>query len=169
MSVSKSVAVVLTLWAVAFSLPKISLPVSETGPMTINLVQGYTFDPLEESPVLPQNLSASGFDGAYSYCLIQFPGPIRPEWKKAVERQGAELLWYVPRYAFVARIPTAAISQVAALPEVRWLGVDHPAYKLCPGLEEAKGRHSLIVGEVSAIQSESDAGYGCPGRSACSG
>ena len=27
-------------------LPKITLPASETGPMTINLVQGYSFDPL---------------------------------------------------------------------------------------------------------------------------
>jgi hypothetical protein len=70
---------VLATWTAAFSQPKISLPVSETGPMTINLVQGYSFDPLEKSPELPQNLSASGFSGDYSYCMIQFPGPIRPE------------------------------------------------------------------------------------------
>jgi hypothetical protein len=136
---------VLATWTVAFSQPKISLPESETGPMTINLVQGYSFDPLEKSPELPQNLSASGFSGDYSYCMIQFPGPIRPEWKRAVERRGAELLWYVPRYTFVARVPTAAIGTITALPEVRWLGIDQPAYKLCPGLEKAEGRQTLIV------------------------
>lgn len=126
-------------------LPKITLPASETGPMTINLVQGYSFDPLEKSPVLPQNLTAADFSGDYSYCMIQFPGPIRPEWKRAVERHGAELLWYVPRYTFVARVPTAAMATVAELPEVRWLGVDQPAYKLSPGLEQAAGRQTLIV------------------------
>jgi hypothetical protein len=129
----------------AFSLPKISLPASETGPMTINLVQGYTFDPLEKLPVLPQNLSAPGFSEEYSYCMIQFSGPIRPEWEQAVERQGAELLWYVPRYTFVARVPTASVGTIVALPEVRWLGIDQPAYKLCPGLEKAEGRKTLIV------------------------
>ena len=145
MFVKRSAAILLVLWAAAFSLPKISLPVSETGPMTIELVQGYAFDPLEKSPVLPQNLSASSFSGEYSYCLVQFPGPVRPEWKRAVERQGVELLWYVPRYAFVARIPTAAVATVAALPEVRWLGLDQPAYKLCPGLDKAEGIKTLIV------------------------
>jgi hypothetical protein len=136
---------VLATWTAAFSLPKISLPVSQTGPMTINLVQGYTFDPLEKSPVLAQNLSAPSLSGDYSYCMIQFPGPIRPERKQAVERHGAELLWYVPRYTFVARVPTAAMKTIAALPEVRWLGVDQPAYKLCPGLDKAEGRQTLIV------------------------
>jgi hypothetical protein len=145
MSVSRSVAILLIVWAVAFSLPKISLPVSETGPMTISLVQGYSFDPLEKSPVLPAALSASGFAGDYSYCLVQFPGPIRHEWRQAVERQGAELLWYVPQYAFVARVPTASIPTIAAMPEVRWLGADQPAYKLCPGLDKAEGRQTLIV------------------------
>ncbi len=145
MFLSKSVAVVLVLWAAASSLPKISLPASETGPMKIELVQGYAFDPLENSPALPPGLSASGFSGDHSYCLLQFPGPIRPEWKRAVERQGVELLWYVPRYALVARVPTAAVATVAALPEVRWLGLDQPAYKLCPGLERATGLKTLIV------------------------
>jgi hypothetical protein len=145
MLVTRSFPFLLTLWAVAFSLPKISLPASETGPMTINLVQGYTFDPHEKPPVLPQGLSATGYSGEYSYCLVQFPGPILPAWKKAVERRGVELLWYVPRYAFVARVPTAAMKTIAALPEVRWLGLDQPAYKLCPGLEKAEGRQTLIV------------------------
>jgi subtilisin family serine protease len=136
---------VLATWTAAFSQPKTSLPVAENVPMTISLVQGYSFDPVEKLPELPQNLSASGFSEDYCYCMIQFPGPVQPEWKRAVERRGAELLWYVPRYTFVARVPTAAIGTIAALPEVRWLGLDQPAYKLCPGLEKAEGRQTLIV------------------------
>lgn len=145
MPVTRLVPFVLAMCTVAFSLPKISLPESETGPMTISLVQGYAFDPLEKSPVLPQGLSAPSYSGDYSYCMIQFPGPVRPEWKRAVEHHGAELLWCVPRYTFVARVPTAAMGTIAALPEVRWLGIDQPAYKLCPGLEKAEGRQTLIV------------------------
>ena len=145
MPVTRFLPIIFVTWTAAFSLSKISLPVSQTGPMTINLVQGYAFDPLEGSPVLRQDLSASSFSGDYSYCMIQFPGPIRPEWKRAVESHGAELLWYVPRYTFVARVPTAAMGTIAALLEVRWLGIDQPAYKLCPGLEKAEGRQTLIV------------------------
>ncbi|MBN2465869.1 S8 family serine peptidase, partial [candidate division WOR-3 bacterium] len=142
---TKLVLSVLAAWTAAYSLPKISLPASETGPMTIELVQGYIFDPLEKTPVLPPGLTAAGLSVDYSYCMIQFPGPIRAEWKREVERHGAELLWYVPRYAFVARVPTAAMATIEELPEVRWVGIDQPAFKLCPGLEKAEGRPTLIV------------------------
>ncbi|MBM3331169.1 T9SS type A sorting domain-containing protein [candidate division WOR-3 bacterium] len=145
MSLIRILPLALATWTAALGLPKVVLPAHQTGPMTINLVQGYSFDPLEKSPVLPQNLTAADFSGDYSYCMIQFPGPIRPEWKRTVEGYGAELLWYVPRYTFVARVPTAAMGAIAALPEVRWLGIDQPAFKLCPGLEKATGRQTLIV------------------------
>jgi hypothetical protein len=145
LSLTKLVASLVAAWSVAFSLPKISLPSSETGPMTISLVQGYTFDPVQKLPVLPPGLSAPEHSGDFTYCMIQFPGPVRPEWKSAVERQGAKLLWYVPRYTFVARVPTAAVAAIAALPEVRWIGEDQPAYKICPGLEKVEGRQTLLV------------------------
>ncbi len=131
-----------TLWA----SPKLTLPPEQTGPLTINLVQGYSFDPLKEQPQLPAELSvAAPRKGEYDYYLIQFPGPIKPEWKASLEKRGVKFLWYVPNYAYVARVPVYRAKEIAALPEVRWMGLDQPAYKLLPGLEKAKGPQTLIV------------------------
>ena len=111
----------------------------------ISLVQGYTFDPVSERPPLPVSLTVEGYEGEYGYYLIQFNGPIRDEWKKDVERSGAELLWYVPKFAFISRVPTDQVDKVRAMSEVRWLGLYQPAYKVFPGLENWGGTQSLIV------------------------
>jgi hypothetical protein len=62
-----------------------------------------------------------------------------------VEKLGGELLWYVPRYAYVARLPVARVNEIAELPIVRWLGLDQPAYKVFRGFEHVDGPQTLIV------------------------
>lgn len=135
----------LMLTGVLAASPKLVFPPEQTGPLTINLVQGYSFDPLQGLPQLPAGLSADAATGEYGYYLIQFPGPVRPEWKSRLENLGVKFLWYVPNYAFVARVPTRKAEDIAVLPEVRWMGPDQPAYKLLPGLEKVKGQQTLIV------------------------
>lgn len=135
----------LAILVVSAAGAKLTLPTAETGPMTINLIQGYSFDPLQGLPELPAGLTATQVDGGHAYYVVQFPGPVRPEWKRAVEREGVQLLWYLPRYAFIARVPVARTAAVSNLPEVRWLGRYEPAWKLLPGLETTAGVQDLIV------------------------
>uniref|UniRef100_A0A7C4CF21 Peptidase S8/S53 domain-containing protein n=1 Tax=candidate division WOR-3 bacterium TaxID=2052148 RepID=A0A7C4CF21_UNCW3 len=111
----------------------------------ISFVQGYSFDPLSEKPNLPENLTVQSYSGTHGYYIVQFEGPVRPEWKKAAERAGAELMWYLPDYAFIARIPNDRVAAVWAATAVRWVGLFQPAYKLYPKLEAATGRQTLIV------------------------
>jgi len=70
------------------------MPASQTPPkerLAIHL-QRATFDPLAETPALPANLSLSAYPGAgEGYYLVQFHGPILPEWKQALQKQGR---WY---------------------------------------------------------------------------
>jgi hypothetical protein len=137
-------AIVLAL-SIGATGGKILLPESETGPMTVELVQGYRFDPLQDTPELPAELTAQAPQGEYGYYLVQFAGKVRPEWKRSVEKLGGEFLWYLPRYAFVARLPVNRVEEIRALPEVRWVGLDQPAYKVIPGLENSFGPQTLIV------------------------
>ena len=141
----KRLTVLLAVLAIGLASAKVILPAEETGPMTLNFVQGYRFDPLREQPALPAGLSATEPEGEYGYYIVQFPGPVRPEWKEAAGRAGVQLLWYLPHYAFIARVPTAQVDAVASLPEVRWLGRYQPAWKLHPGLVNATGLQTLIV------------------------
>ncbi len=141
----RTVIAVMLVAAAALAVPKIQLPVEQTGPMTIDLVQGYSFDPLNAEPKLPPELAIASYSGSHGYYIVQFPGPVRQEWKSAVEAAGAELLWYLPNYAFIARIRNDRAAQLAARPEVRWLGLFQPAYKLLPGLLSHTGPQDLIV------------------------
>ena len=102
----KSVTMLLLAMMVGFA---------SAGPK-ISFVQGYSFDPLAERCELPVSLTVDGYEGGYGYYLIQFKGPIQDEWKKAVERAGAELLWYLPQYAFISRVQADRVDEVRDMP-----------------------------------------------------
>ena len=97
-------------------------------------LQAVTFDPLTGEPDIPagQRLTIQA-DRPTTY-LIQFTGPVRNEWKAAVEKAGVGLYGYIPDYAFVARMDPATAESVRPLSFVRWVGLYHPAYRLSPDL-----------------------------------
>ncbi len=135
----------LLVFSLSFAGEKIVLPESETGPMTLNFIQGYNFDPLKEEPPLPSHLAYTAYEGKFGYYIIQFPGPIREEWKKPIERMGGKFLDYIHRYAFLVRLPNASLEKVRELPQVRWVGLYQPAYKIFPYLDKSPGLKPYIV------------------------
>ena len=68
-------------------------------------LQAGTFRPgLGERPTLPPGLSVAGYaEGQTGYYIVQFSGPVRSDWKAELEAAGAELLHYVPDFAFKVR------------------------------------------------------------------
>jgi hypothetical protein len=75
--------------------------------------------------------------GQRGYFIVQFAGPVMDAWKAQAAAAGAELLDYVPDFAFKARMSPEAANRVAALDSVAWVGVFQPAYKLDPALFRA--------------------------------
>lgn len=132
-------------FALSFGVDKIVLPVEETGPMTIGFVQGYSFDPLNAEPNLPSSLKIAGYYGKHGYYLVQFPGPIREEWKREILDLGGKFIDYQHRYAFLVQLDPNKVDAVKSLPQVRWIGLFQPAYKLYPRLVLATGNRTLIV------------------------
>jgi len=125
---------------------KLMLPTSVTGPMTLDFVQGYRFDPLVSQPTLPANLTITAYPkGAKGYYLVQFAGPIDYRWKEHVNGLGGFVLGYQPNYAFVVRMDEAVRVTVEQLPEVRWVGLLQPAYKLFPYNLLGTGSRTVIV------------------------
>jgi subtilisin family serine protease len=112
----------------------------------------YTFDPLDGT-AKPPLASALRLDGYASdqpgYYLIQFQGPIRPEWKEAVTQIGARLYDYIPDFTFIARLDATARRRVEALPFVRWVGVYQPAYRLASALLATAGQGADSVPAAS--------------------
>ena len=98
-----------------------------------------------EKPAIPPGLTISGYTaGERGYYIVQFSGPIYQDWKEQVAGTGAELLDYIPDFAFKVRMTPAQARQVQELETVVWVGLYQPAYKLSPELKR-NGTHVYTV------------------------
>jgi hypothetical protein len=92
------------------------------------------FDPLKKAPGRTGEATGvqeeRGAQAGPGYYIVQFDGPVREEWKDALEAQGAELFDYIPDFAFIVRMDASRLEAVQVLPHVRWAGDYRPAYKL---------------------------------------
>src|SRR5512134_2857875 len=56
--------------------------------------------------------------GSQKYYVVQFAGPVQQEWKDAITAEGAEILEYIPDFAFKVRMNPAIARQVGRLGSV---------------------------------------------------
>lgn len=93
-----------------------------------------SFDPLSAAHP-SKTKSDEGPDGK-RYYIVQFQGPIEDSWKAEAAAVGAELLDYIPDFAFVARAPQSAEEKLRVISSVRWVGDYAPEYRLSPKLQK---------------------------------
>ncbi|UCE64345.1 MAG: S8 family serine peptidase, partial [Nitrospirota bacterium] len=82
--------------------------------------------------------------GEKGYYIVQFDGPIRAKQKKKLRKLGAQVLDYLPDFAFIVKMNDATRTAVESMQQVRWVGIYQPAYRLEPALAEtmmARGTH----------------------------
>jgi hypothetical protein len=89
--------------------------------------------------------------------LLQFSGPVQEAWKAAATQAGARLYGYVPEHAFIARMDSAALTAVRALPFVHWVGLYHPAYRLDSALDAEPASGSVTVEAQTLPDADLDA------------
>lgn len=127
-------------------------PLAPDGPR-IHL-ERFSFDPLAGEPDFSNMGPLAGPDDAIpgeNISLLQFDGPVQPEWKEGAEAAGIELLAYVPDFAFVVRLKGISAEEASALPHVRWIGPYRIAYKMASSLGPlvAGESHEMITLFVS--------------------
>lgn len=93
----------------------------------IRLVSG-EFTPSDLPPDQPRPL---GITERGSY-LVQFDGPVREDWKAGLTALGAQLVEYVPDFAFKVRMNPGQSVRARSLTGVRWIGRYRPEWKLTP-------------------------------------
>ena len=102
----------------------------------------YSFDTSGGEPDLPssQRLAAypSGSAGLY---LVQMIGPVKESWLDTLQSLGARIVSYVPNYAYVVRMTPESAAAAIESPNVQWLGIFQPAYKILPCVSDC----SIIV------------------------
>lgn len=80
-----------------------------------------------------------------SYWVVQCKGPILPEWRSTLEEAGAEILRYLPDYAYLVRFPPQKVQILSYLPFVRWVVPWLPSWKVSPSLDKKQGFLSAYV------------------------
>jgi subtilisin family serine protease len=91
-------------------------------------LRGGAYDPLHVASVADAVPPAAPGQSPSSPDLyvVQFAGPIRHEWRQALEATGAAVLEYLPDFAFLVRAAPASVARFAALPGHRWHGAFEP-------------------------------------------
>ena len=78
--------------------------------------------------------------------LVQFPGPIRPEWMTLLESTGVQVVTPIPNNAYLLYGDDRALSAVAGLATtgvLQWQAAYLPQYKLQPGTETQQSATQL--------------------------
>lgn len=95
--------------------------------------------------------------------LVQFVGPIKPEWREALEQTGVSVVHYVPQNAYLVRGDNAALAKLQAWAQtvdyLQWEGDYANDYKLHPRTRalDAKGNAVPPATDLFAIQLVDDA------------
>jgi hypothetical protein len=78
---------------------------------------------------------AGSFDGKRLH-LVQFAGPIQPDWRQALLDAGAQIVSYIPHNTYLIYGDAAALAHAQAMaantPHVQWEGVYLDEYKIHP-------------------------------------
>ncbi len=106
----------------------------------------HAFDTSEGEPEISDDLTIGGYssdeDGFY---IVQFIGPIKPEWQDELNDMGVTLHEFRNRFNFIVETTPEILRKVETLDFVNWVGVYQPAYKFDHALLEERGDLELEI------------------------
>ncbi|MBN1592320.1 MAG: S8 family serine peptidase, partial [Candidatus Coatesbacteria bacterium] len=93
---------------------------------------------LGEPAIWPEYKMPQSSPDDYGYFIVQFSGPITQDMKSILTESGAHLISYLPDYAFIVRMSPreAELLRESESPDIAWIGLYQPAYKLSQRLCE---------------------------------
>lgn len=101
------------------------------------------FDPTIRIPAAPRSMEFSLTELSpteETYWIVQFSGPVKPEWVDKVKKLGGEIGDYIPENAFLVQANLGIKDQVSKLDFVRAVVLYQPAYKISSSLMGFQGR-----------------------------
>lgn len=122
----------------------------EENPFELTL-GGRSFDPLEEA--VPAGARSADPEGDFH--LVQFRGPIRPDWVRTMRARGVKVVQPVHPFSYVVWARSRPMSAVAALPSVRWSGLMRAEWKVPPSQRSSEAGLVPTMALASAHVDES--------------
>ena len=108
-------------------------------------------------PSPTKGLAAEDFSGKRLH-LVQFAGPIKPEWHASLVKAGLQIVAYVPRNAYLVYGSSVPLGQfratTAGAPYVQWEGAYLPEHKIHPraGAAAEKAARQELTDDLFAVQ-----------------
>ncbi len=94
-------------------------------------IKGNTFDIKEKETENNRELHIDDYEsGDKGIYLVHMLGPVKPEWRNTLEKKGANVLNYVPNYAYEVIMTPEQSENIEELSFVDWVGIYQPEYKL---------------------------------------
>lgn len=134
-----------SLWQVPTRIEQTGLRNTITAVDDSILLRGITIQPGRGEPAVPSAMQQSLVAGK-SLWIVQFAGPVLPEWLDGLMAAGLEIVAYLPNNAYIVwgEQPAARLNSLSAeRPVIRWQGAYHPYYRLSPDLRPDQERASL--------------------------
>jgi uncharacterized repeat protein (TIGR01451 family) len=107
-----------------------------------------SFDTTEGEPFVPVDFRQEAGAGK-RLRLVQFRGPVTPEWLQLLKSSGAQVISYVPNNAYLVFMDAGTERELqklhSASDSIQWVGAYHPYYKIPAELRYASGNESIKV------------------------
>ncbi|GEM_PF-5737352 len=104
----------------------------------------YKFNPAKGLPSIPSKLMMTYNPGEQGEYIVQFVGPVKSEWVNKVRNAGAIVYRDVQKYGIVVKMTPETAATVRNMPEVAWVGVYEPAYKIPANVDINSDNNYLI-------------------------
>ena len=105
---------------------------------------GQSFDPLTSTPIF--DIGGEGYVSVSEpgLHLVQFQGPTKGEWLRALEADGLDIIQYIHPFTYVVWGDTAGLDRSEQNRFVRWTGQYLPVYAVQPGNRLLKTEPILV-------------------------
>jgi len=88
--------------------------------------------------IIPAGPHPDTYGPGYHYYLVQFVGPVKPEWLAEIQAHGGTLQDPVPPYGYVVGLEETSYEWITTEPRyVRWVGHYSAELRIAPGLTQA--------------------------------
>lgn len=102
-------------------------------------LNGYDFEAASGEPSLPESLTITDYRGEVGLYVVQFEGPPLKEWIDLLRSQ-SDIVRYFAENTFVVRTRPGNQESLRAIPNIHYVGVHQPAFKV----------HRSVLGRASS-------------------
>lgn len=148
-----------SLWRIPASAASGRAGVSPAGDFDKIPLRGTAINTADDvEPAVPGDLRNAA-SGGKELRLVQFAGPIKPEWVAGLRKSGLTIVSYLPPNAYIVLGDATAVAalarQAATDPLITYEGPFRPAYRLHPALAEKRSAAGEVDVVVQVVEGES--------------